>query len=202
PAIYLGAASVSPVFFGAQDISAHEKGAFTGEISATQIAETGTKFTIVGHSERRKNACESCDMVASKALMAHRAGLIPIICVGDDVDCDGEICKDSYSAIEMKVRKSIPAEFTKHPAEFIIAYEPVWAIGTNKIPSALDIEQMHTHINKVLRDMHIAAPIIYGGSVNAENAKEIFGIKNVSGFLVGRASLTPETFIPIITVVS
>jgi len=198
PAIFLGAASVAPVSFGAQDVSAHDTGAYTGEISAAQIAETGAKYAIVGHSERRKNWNETSTIVAQKALQAYRAGLIPIICIGDDIDCDGEICADSYSAIEKQLRTSIPKEFTQHPAKFIIAYEPVWAIGSGTIPSAADILKMHSHIYNILRDMHIAAPIIYGGSVNAENATEISSVPRVDGFLVGRASLITGEFIPII----
>ncbi|MCL2757972.1 MAG: triose-phosphate isomerase [Alphaproteobacteria bacterium] len=195
PFTLLGAASVANVAFGAQDVGAYDSGAYTGEISAEMIAETGAKYAIVGHSERRRNYFETNEIISHKALAAHRAGLIPIICVGEA--CTGDECAADAqmpAAVEKQVKESVPEAITN----FIIAYEPVWSVGTDNIPPAADIEKAHGHIYNVLAGMGKHAPVIYGGSVNATNSLAIMSMKGVDGVLVGRASLLPEEFIPII----
>ena len=185
---------VTGVKIGAQDCSAHESGAFTGEISAKMIADTGAKYVIVGHSERRLYHAEANEIVREKAMRALEAGLTPIICVGET--------KEEFEAgrtldvIEEQVKNSIISHFTLHTPHFILAYEPVWAIGTGLVPTTDDIARVHAHIAKL-----VPAPILYGGSVKGGNAAEIMGIQHVDGVLVGGASLKPDDFIPIIKAV-
>jgi len=166
--------SVLPgVEIGAQDVSAHINGAFTGEISAQMLRETNAKYAIVGHSERRKNFGETSEIVREKALRCLEVGIIPVICVED----------------ASQVVASCPAE-----GEFIIAYEPVSAIGTGTVPSSAEIEIVHTEIHGLVA----GKAVLYGGSVKPENAAEILNIPGVDGVLVGGASLKPEQFMGII----
>jgi len=193
PMPLIGAASIAPVAFGAQDVSAHDTGPYTGEVSAGMIAETGAKYVIVGHSDRRRNHCEKGESIAKKAEMAFRAGLIPIICVGESAT--ERKSGKTLEAIEKQLKESVPAA----AQNFIIAYEPIWAAGIgHTTPSGLDIENAHTHIYNVLRRMGKSAPVIYGGSADAGNSGEIMSIRNVDGVMVGRASLSPADFLPII----
>ncbi len=179
---------------GAQDVSTHENGAFTGEISAEMIADSGVKYVIVGHSERRQYHGETNEIVAAKAARAIFAGLTPIICVGETLE-DFESGKTN-EVIEKQVRESTPTD----AKDIIVAYEPVWAIGTGKIPSLSDIESVHNHVAKVLETMNLGGTaILYGGSVKGSNASEIMNTSNVGGVLVGGASLKPDDFLPIIS---
>lgn len=172
---------------GAQDCSAHENGAFTGEVSAQMIANTGAKYVIVGHSERRRYHNESDELIAQKALIASANDLIPIICVGETM-ADKEAGR-TLDVITTQVKNSVPHGLR----DFIIAYEPIWAIGTGHIPSNQEIAHAHECIAALM-----PVPILYGGSVNAENAVQIMAIKNVAGALVGGASLKIDEFITII----
>jgi len=192
PYPFIGAASISPVSFGAQDTSQHESGAYTGDVSAEMIAETGTKYVIVGHSERRLYHNETNEIVAEKAHRAFRAGLVPIICVGESAA--QRDAGQTLEIIKTQIQESIPGVLQK----FIIAYEPVWSAGTDKLPALPDIEKAHAHIYNVLADMGKSAPVVYGGSVSAKNAGEIMAAKNIDGVMVGRASLAPKEFISII----
>ncbi|MDR0967958.1 MAG: triose-phosphate isomerase [Rickettsiales bacterium] len=178
------------VSVGAQDVSTHSAGAFTGEVSAEMLVATGAKYVIVGHSERRQYHGETNEIVAAKARAAASAGLIPIICVGESAN--DKDCGDAYAVIETQVRGSVPPKINA-----IIAYEPVWAIGTGRTPTSDDILQIHSRI-AALSSM----PILYGGSVNGVNSGEIMGLENVAGVLVGGASLDAEKFIPIINSVN
>ncbi len=183
------------VSIGAQDVSMHEKGAFTGEISASMIANTGAKYVIVGHSECRQYHGDTNDTVRAKAAIALANGLTPIICVGETMD-EKEAGK-TMEIIESGVRESVPADVN---APIIIAYEPRWAIGAGLPPTAEEIETAHGLIAKTLSDMGLdGTPILYGASVKASNAAEIMSVPNVDGVLVGGASLKPDDFIPIIT---
>jgi len=172
PYTLLGA-DLPGVQIGAQDVSVHTGGAFTGEVSAEMVREAGAKYSIVGHSERRKNFGETNEIVHEKALRCIEVGIIPIICVED----------------AGQVIASCPES-----GEFIIAYEPVSAIGTGTIPSAGEIETVHTEIHALVS----GRPVLYGGSVKPENTKEILNIPGVDGVLVGGASLKPDQFIGII----
>jgi triosephosphate isomerase len=185
---------------GAQDCSAHESGAYTGEISAKMIADTGAKYIIVGHSERRQYHNESNDIVRKKAELALAAGLTPIICVGETMaEKENGTMKE---IIEAQLHECInPSLFTLH-SSLIIAYEPRWAIGAGLTPTSDEIADAHGFIANILDSIGLTGtPILYGASVKGSNAAEIMGIKNVDGVLVGGASLKPDDFIPIITAI-
>lgn len=182
-----------PVNFkvGAQDVSRYEgSGAYTGEISATQIKETGTDYVLCGHSERRHLIGEDSALVKQKAENALRAGLTPVVCVGEPLE--NREAGDFNEYVERQIKDSWP----QGEGTVIIAYEPVWAIGTGKTATIAEIEAMHSHIKSVLSGVapgqNIA--ILYGGSVGAANAAEILGTQGVNGVLVGGASLKPDQF--------
>lgn len=180
---------------GAQDVSAHEKGAYTGEVSANMLAESGAKYVIVGHSERRQYHGETNDIVRQKASLAIKSGLTPIICVGETME-EKEAGK-TMEIIESGVKESVPSDTN---TDIIIAYEPRWAIGAGLTPTEAEIAQAHKLIADTLSSMGLSGtPVLYGASVKASNAEEIMSIPNVDGVLVGGASLKPDDFIPIIT---
>ena len=182
------------VALGAQDVSTHDHGAFTGEVSASMLAETGAKYTLVGHSERRQYHGETNDTVRDKAAAALAAGLTPIICVGETMD--EKNAGKAMEIIESGVRESVPSD----AHDIIIAYEPRWAIGAGLTPTSDEIAAAHKLIADTLNDMGLTGtPILYGASVKGNNAAEILSIPNVDGVLVGGASLKPDDFIPIIT---
>ncbi len=189
----------SRVTIGAQDCHPEAKGAHTGEVSAPMLAEIGATHVITGHSERRQNHRETNALVRAKATAALDAGLVPIVCVGET-----QRDRDAGKALEIvsgQVRESLPD--VPQSGSVVVAYEPVWAIGTGRTPSLGDIAEMHTHIRRLLieemRGSHGGrqAPILYGGSVTAKNAAEIFSAANVDGGLVGGASLRASDFLPI-----
>lgn len=183
------------VALGAQDVSVHEKGAYTGEVSATMIAETGAKYVIVGHSERRQYHEETNSIVRQKAVMALNAGLTPIICVGETME--EKQAGKTMSIIESGVRESVPNDAGHN---IIVAYEPRWAIGAGLTPTEAEIAEAHKLIADTLIGMGLTKiPVLYGASVKADNAADIMSIPNVDGVLVGGASLKSDDFIPIIT---
>ncbi|MBO5834050.1 MAG: triose-phosphate isomerase [Alphaproteobacteria bacterium] len=180
---------------GSQDVSAHTHGAFTGEVSAAMVADTGAKYAIVGHSERRAYHNETNDIVRAKATQALANGITPIICVGETMD--EKQAGKTMEIIESGVRESIPTDAS---SDIIIAYEPRWAIGAGLTPTDAEIEEAHTLIANILADMGLAGtPVLYGASVKGSNAAQIMSIPNVDGVLVGGASLKSDDFIPIIT---
>lgn len=188
-------AATPNVSIGAQDVSSHDHGAYTGEVSATMLRDAGAKYVIVGHSERRQYHNETNDIVRAKAAAALSAGLTPIICVGETMD--EKQAGKTMAIIESGVRESIPEDVN---GKIIVAYEPRWAIGAGLTPTTAEIETAHNLIAKTLESMGLAGtPILYGASVKGNNAAEIMSIRNVDGVLVGGASLTPDDFIPIIT---
>ena len=182
---------------GGQDCHADEAGAFTGWLSAEMIRNAGAAMVIVGHSERRAYAGETDEDVRGKAEAAIRAGLIPIVCVGES-----EQQRESGShlaTVLAQVDASLPRESDER---IVVAYEPVWAIGTGKVATTENIAEMHAAIRDRLRANHGVAGkdirILYGGSVKAANAAEIFAVEDVDGALVGGASLTAADFLPIV----
>ena len=180
---------------GAQDVSTHDHGAYTGEVSAQMITEAGAKYVIVGHSERRQYHNETNDIVRQKAEAALSAGLTPIVCVGETMD--EKQAGKTMEIIESGVRESIPNDIDK---AVIVAYEPRWAIGAGLTPTTEEIAEAHKLIADTLTSMGLAGtPVLYGASVKGSNASEIMSIPNVDGVLVGGASLKPDDFIPIIT---
>lgn len=183
---------------GGQDCHADDKGAHTGDISATMLKDAGAVLTIVGHSERRADHGESDADVCAKAKTAFAASLSVILCVGESLEV--REAGDAVRVVSAQVDSSLPPD--AEAGRFAIAYEPIWAIGTGKIPSMNDIAEMHA----ALRQRLIAAygekgrdiRILYGGSVKAANAAEIFAVPDVDGALVGGASLAAADFLPII----
>jgi triosephosphate isomerase len=201
PAILIErAARAVPGFsIGGQDVHQEDKGAHTGSISARMLLDAGAVLTIVGHSERRDADRESDAVVRAKAHAALERGLNVILCVGERLEI-----REQGRAVETVVAQldaSIPRE-PSDEAELAIAYEPIWAIGTGKIPTAGEIAEMHSAIRDRLKTRYRPAGeqvrILYGGSVKPANAAEIFSITDVNGALVGGASLKAEDFIPIV----
>jgi len=187
----------SAVSIGAQDCHANEKGAHTGDISAEMVADAGGRYCIVGHSERRTDHGESNADVKAKAEAALRAGLIAIVCVGETLE-EREGGK-TLALISDQVKNSLPEGATA--ANTVIAYEPVWAIGTGKVPATSDVDDVHNHIRSDLKDLMSDADgvrLLYGGSVKGSNAAELMAVENVNGALVGGASLKAEDFWPIV----
>ena len=197
PYTMLDVKSNDVVQIGAQDVSTHERGAYTGEVSAAMLAEVGVKYVIVGHSERRMYHDETNDIVRAKAQMALENGITPIICVGETME--EKKAGKTFDVITSGVRESVPEDVH---GDIIIAYEPRWAIGAGITPDPEEIAEAHGAIADTLSYMGLdGTPILYGASVNAGNVAGIVAIKNVSGVLVGGASLKPGEFIPIIETV-
>ncbi len=194
----------SPVQMGAQDCHWAEEGAHTGDISAPMLKETGCTYVIVGHSERRSGHGEHGErsqQIAEKAKAVLAQGMSPIICVGESLD-EREAGKARAHVLD-QVKKSLPRIFD--PEKISIAYEPIWAIGTGKTATSKDIEEMHGWIREALvariGSGGSKVRILYGGSVNGNNAEEILDTKNVNGVLVGGASLKAKDFFPIVMAV-
>jgi len=187
----------TPVAVGAQDCHAKEKGAHTGDVSPTLLKMLGCTFVIVGHSERRADHGETDAGVKAKAEAALNAGLTPIICVGE-TEAERER-GETARVIARQVEGSLPQASTA--ANTVIAYEPVWAIGTGKTATTADIAAVHAQITALFAARHAGAnglKILYGGSVKAANAKEILATAHVRGALVGGASLDADEFWKII----
>ncbi len=186
PALFIApmvrSCSKANINLGGQNCHAQENGAHTGEVSAQMLKLAGANFVIVGHSERRA-AGETDKMVRDKASAANRAGITPIICVGESL-AQRESGK-AEAVVSAQIKSSIP-----EIEDYVVAYEPIWAIGTGKTATAKDIEQMHAPIRKIVGE---GVRILYGGSVKPANAKEILSTKNVNGALIGGASLEMES---------
>ena len=194
------AARVVPGFaIGGQDVHHAEKGAHTGCASALMLLDAGASLTIVGHSERRDAQRESDEEVQAKAHSALSCGLNVILCVGESLEV--RQAGNAVGTVIDQLEASIPHEPTEE-AELSIAYEPIWAIGTGKIPTSAEIAEMHAAIRRKLVDRYGDAGqqvrILYGGSVKPSNAAEIFSIADVDGALVGGASLKTGDFLPIV----
>lgn len=173
---------------GSQDVSQYDGGPYTGEISAKMIADIGAQFTLIGHSERRHYFAESDEVVARKVKCALAAGLVVIFCVGENL-----IVRQNGRAIEYVLNQlKVLQDFDLQ--NIFVAYEPVWAIGSGLSATNEEIGVMHQTIKA---HMGPTIPILYGGSVNAANAKSILEVKGVDGVLVGGASLKPDEFIEI-----
>lgn len=194
---------VQSIDVGGQDCHVSDSGAYTGDISAAMLKDAGAELTIVGHSERRATYGESDETVRAKAQAALGAGLSVIVCVGET-----EAQRDAgqaESVVTAQVASSVPPGDDISP-RLSLAYEPVWAIGTGRVPSVEDVAAMHRAIRATLvatyGDSGKDIPILYGGSVKPENAAELLGADEVGGALVGGASLTAESFIGIVEAVS
>ncbi len=185
---------------GAQDCHAQPAGAFTGDLSAEMLKDAGATAVIIGHSERRTFHKETDAQVRAKANAVRRAGLLAIVCVGET---RGQ--RESglaLATVEAQLRASLPDEFSEN--DLVVAYEPVWAIGTGLTPTTTDVAEMHRYIRQSLgarfgQDMTYAR-ILYGGSVKGTNAQELMNVADVDGALVGGASLNPREFLMIASV--
>ncbi len=194
-ALVAEAVAGSRVELGGQDCHPEPSGAHTGDISAEMLADLGCRYVIVGHSERRADHGESDALVRRKAEAALRAGLMPIICVGET---EPERMRGVATAIiERQLNGSLPD--AAGPETAVIAYEPVWAIGTGRSATAEDVAEMHAHIRRVLAGKGAAMRILYGGSVKASNAADLLALADVDGALVGGASLKLDEFWAIAT---
>jgi triosephosphate isomerase len=187
----------SPVGLGGQDCHAEESGAFTGDISAEMLKDAGASYVILGHSERRAGHQETDKIVRAKATAALRAGLTAIICVGET-----RVLRDAgeaFSIVGVQLAGSIPEDAP--PDSIVVAYEPVWAIGTGLTPARQDIAEMHgfirDRVNRLLAGQGAGTRILYGGSVRPANAAELLSVENVDGALVGGASLRSTEFMAI-----
>lgn len=192
------AAQRGGVAIGAQDVHPKEKGAHTGDVSAAMLKEAGATLVIVGHSERRADHGETSELVRLKAEAAIGAGLIAIVCVGE-TEAERDAGR-AVAVVQEQLDGSVPPAATAE--QLVIAYEPVWAIGTGRTPTVGDVAEMHAAIRSRLAALVGAQAdrvrILYGGSVKAANAAELMAVANVDGALVGGASLAAADFVPII----
>lgn len=200
PATLVGAAistAAGRLSIGGQDCHQKASGAHTGDVSASMLADLGATFVIVGHSERRTDHAESSALVKAKAEAALAAGLIAILCVGE-TDAERKAGR-TLDVVGAQIAGSLPAGATA--ANLVLAYEPVWAIGTGLTPTAADVADVHAFIRaelaRALGADGAGVRILYGGSVKPSNAVELMGVANVDGALVGGASLTAKDFLGI-----
>lgn len=202
PAVYLAQLQSllkdTPVAIGVQDVSAHGSGAYTGEISATMLRDLGVGFAIVGHSERRQYHGETDAVVAAKAQQALAAGITPIVCVGETLQ------ERESGRTEEVVKRQLAAVIHENGhciSEIVVAYEPVWAIGTGKTASPEQAQQVHAVLRAQLKAASASADrirILYGGSMNAANAASLLAQADIDGGLIGGASLKAADFLTII----
>jgi triosephosphate isomerase len=183
--------------YGAQDVSTQDNGAYTGEISASMLAKLGCSYVVVGHSERRQHHSESDETVNAKAKKAIAAGMTPIVCVGEGLDVrqEGQHCEHTIAQVD----GSLAGLNGQQVAELVVAYEPVWAIGTGEVATPDDAQEVCAAIRSRIAELHsdevaAAVRILYGGSVKAANVAGIMEKADVDGCLVGGASLRADEF--------
>lgn len=189
----------APVALGAQDVSAHEEGAYTGEVSAAMLADLGVRYVVVGHSERRAYHGEDDALVNAKAARVMAHGMVPIVCVGEQrAERDADRAEEVVLA---QVERALDGLTLPDPGALVIAYEPVWAIGTGLTATAADAAAMGTAIRGLLARLHPAvAPgvrLLYGGSMKPSNAAELLAQHDVNGGLIGGASLQLDDYLAI-----
>lgn len=190
---------------GSQDVSAYEKGAYTGEIAADMLVDLGVRYCIVGHSERREYHGEDDFTVGRKALAVMENGIRPIICVGETLEQrERGITMEHISCQLISALSFIPDDKVR---QCVIAYEPIWAIGTGKTASPEEAQEVCSHIRRILRERYGARlarsiSILYGGSMKGANAKELLSMPDIDGGLIGGASLKPKEFMQIIDAVA
>lgn len=186
-----------PFFLGAQDVSDHDPGAYTGDIAASFLAKLGCTYVIIGHSERREYHHESNQLVGAKIRAALRYDLTPIVCVGETLALREKSTHLSFC--QQQLQESLAGLAAEQIRKCVIAYEPIWAIGTGKVASAHDAEEICLYIRKTIQELTTleissALRILYGGSVSAGNSAELLRQANIDGALVGGASLKSEDF--------
>ena len=189
------ALSSTPVAWGAQDVSEHASGAYTGEVSASMLVEFGCRYVIVGHSERRQHFCDTDLVVAAKAKAALAAGLVPIACVGETA-----AERDAATTEEVVLRQldAVLGAVGSDAARMVVAYEPVWAIGTGRTATPEQAQAVHARLRTRLAQVGAGnIAVLYGGSVKADNAEALFGMADIDGGLIGGASLKAGEFLAI-----
>jgi len=187
------------IAWGAQNVGKFERGAYTGEVSAEMLRDFGSSYVILGHSERSTAYCESDENIAEKFMIAKRHGITPVLCVGET------LIEREAGVMQMVVGKQLDTIIRMYGAEVfadaIISYEPIWAIGTGLAATAEQAKEMHQFINAKIATLDKAAAsrlkILYGGSVNPQNAVQLFAVANIDGGLVGKCSLQSDEFINI-----
>lgn len=185
----------SGILLGAQNVSQYDEGAYTGEVSAQMLADLHCKFVIIGHNERRRMQGETDEQVAQKFIAAQHAGLVPILCIGESL-------AQREQGLQLEViGRQLNAVFTKVGQESfkraVVAYEPVWAVGTGKTATPEQAGEVHRFIRKQLGLVADEVRILYGGSVKAHNAEQLFALEDIDGALLGGASLNAEEFLKI-----
>ncbi len=190
----------TPLSLGAQNCSEHESGAYTGETSVSMLKSVGVTYIILGHSERREYFKESNELLAKKLDVVLKQGLTPIFCCGEPLEIREKDTQDAY--VQKQIKESLFHLSIEEIGKLVIAYEPIWAIGTGKTASAEQAQEMHAVIRKQLASKYgdevaNTVPILYGGSVKPDNAQEIFSGVDVDGGLIGGASLKSRDFIDI-----
>jgi triosephosphate isomerase len=188
------------IVYGAQDVSAHDSGAYTGEVSGTFLAKLGCTYALIGHSERRQYHGETDDVVRAKVTSALRHGLTPIVCIGEPLETrqDGRHVEHTLSQLDGAL-DGVTADGVVDSADIVVAYEPVWAIGTGEVATPDDAQEMAAAIRERLGKLYRpevagAVRILYGGSVKSANIKPIMEQPDVDGALVGGASVDPQEF--------
>ncbi|MEG1201450.1 MAG: triose-phosphate isomerase [Comamonas sp.] len=202
PAVYIAQVQAllqgSVIKLGAQDVSAHDVGAYTGEVSAVMLKDFGVRYVLVGHSERRQYHGETDVFVAAKALKALNAGITPIVCVGET------LAQREAGETELVVKRQLAAVIQavgQCVAELVVAYEPVWAIGTGKTATPEQAQAVHAVLRAQLTAASTQAakvPVLYGGSMNAANAEQLLAQPDINGGLIGGAALKAQDFLKII----
>ena len=184
------------MILGAQNISQYDNGAYTGEVSGKMLADLNTKYVITGHSERRELYNENNNIIKDKFSKAIENNIKPILCVGETIDHRNS--GETFDYIHSQIDAVISSNKLDNLKELIIAYEPIWAIGTGQTATPESAEEVHSYIRNILlnTDSYLAenTPILYGGSVNSENAEKLFRMENINGALIGGASLNGEEF--------
>jgi triosephosphate isomerase len=187
-----------PVVLGAQNLHVEDSGAYTGEVSGAMLWDVGCRYVIVGHSERRRLCCETDSIVADKVLAAQRNGLVPIVCVGESLE---ERQNECWREVIMRQLDNVLGRGIGVFDQMVVAYEPIWAIGTGKTASPEQAQEVHALIRMHLEQAGVengaALRILYGGSVNAGNAQALFAMPDIDGALVGGASLNAAEFVNI-----
>ncbi|MFZ6758497.1 triose-phosphate isomerase [Undibacterium sp. Ji50W] len=186
------------VMWGAQDVSVHAQGAYTGEISAAMLADCGSRYVIVGHSERRAYHAESDELVAQKALRLQKSGLLPIVCVGETLEQRENGQTNQVVAAQLNAVLDVLDDMTA----MVVAYEPVWAIGTGKTATPQMAQDVHQFLRQQMAARNAEAAskvqILYGGSMKPENAAELLAMSDIDGGLIGGAALKSQDFLSII----
>lgn len=197
----LNAIDTTKIGVAAQNCADKASGAYTGEVAASMIASTGATYVILGHSERRAYYHETAEILKEKVLLALANGLTPIFCIGEVLE--EREAEKHFEVVKSQIESSLFDLSSEDFSKIVLAYEPVWAIGTGKTASAAQAQEIHAFIRKTLAEKYgeeIAdnTSILYGGSCNASNAKELFSNPDVDGGLIGGASLGVDKFMPII----